>query len=774
VSPARLPSWWNARARWLPFLAHLLPPLYLFAGPLFGGRVLYFRDLTYYYFPNYVFLERSLRQGLWPLWNPSSDSGAPFLMAYPLDLALVALLGARRAMALDAPLHLLVAMCGVTLLVRTLGGRPWGAWAAGLFYGVSGFLLSAVNLSELFHAACWAPWVIAAWLRAVGQPSAGRLAALGALAAVQLSTLSGELLLQTAVAGLLLTASLPAARTLARLAAAGVVAVAAAAPALLGVWTLVQGTRRAQGISRESAFAWSAPGPVLLEALVPRLFGDVHSFSETSYWGQPFFPSGQPYLLSLYLGMGVLVLAAVGAPGRRRWWCLLALGILLAMGWHGPLAWLLAPLMTVFRGPVKFTFLATLALCVLAGFGVDRARDGGTRRYLWALVPGAALMATGAWFGWGGAAPLDALAGVVPASAADRARSIAAKTWPAAFLLSGALAAGGGLVLAVAPRFAAAAALLAGLDLLAVNAALNPTADRSFYELQPAMRAVVESAAAKGPYRWFSYGLAHSPALRWLPAVVDQDLDVWLYYGDRQSLLPRTPALDGLESAFDEDRVAWAPPGATLETWEKRPDHYAMHHLRLRLANVRWVVAFHDLPPHLVQLYGTAPTPGLVDPVRVYEVRDPLPRAYWVPRAEVVEPRALDGRLGGAGHDPRAVVLVPGPLPPFSPGASPAAGHVTFERRDPETVRLRSSGGPGWLVVREGYHRNWRARGAAGDVPLLRADGRYWALPTPGGEQEITVRYQPGWRVPALAASALGLLAALAAALLARRAPADG
>ena len=113
------------------WLAHVAVVLWLFEGALFEGRVFFFRDIFCYYFPNYVFLEGSLRQGIWPLWNPTSDGGGPFLMADPTDLVLVGLLGAQKALRLALPLHVLLAMCGATLLGRRLGAGAWGAWAAG-------------------------------------------------------------------------------------------------------------------------------------------------------------------------------------------------------------------------------------------------------------------------------------------------------------------------------------------------------------------------------------------------------------------------------------------------------------------------------------------------------------------------------------------------------------------------------------------------------------------------------------------------------------------
>jgi hypothetical protein len=707
-----------------------VPPLWLFAGPLFEGRVLFFRDLSFYYYPNYVFLARALAQGVWPLWNPTSDGGAPFLIAYPLDLALVAALGARGALAVGPPLHVWIAMCGATRLAGACGAGPGGAWAAGLFYGASGFLLSTVNLQELFHAAAWAPWVVTAILAVARSPSARTTAALALLAALQLSTLGAETVLQTALVGAVLMPSWRP-RGLAALFAAAVLAAVVASPVLLGVSALVQGTARAAGFAAATALGWSAPVPVLLEAVLPHLFGNVHSFSEQGYWAQRFFPAGQPYFLSLYIGAGVLVLALASGrgAGRWRWWLLAALGIALAMGRHGPLAAVLAPLMKTFRTPVKFVFMADLALCVLAGLGVDRLYAGPARRRPWALVPGALVACAGLCLLRWPELPGRLFGAAVPSLAGAQARAVAAELWPSAFLISGTLALGVGLAVAFVPRAAAAAAVLAGLDLLVVNSGINPAAHGGFYTLRAEVRALVERAGDAQPWRWFSYGIAGSLPLRFRLSPARHDSDVWLYYLDRQSLLPRAHVLDGLEGAFDEDRVGWAPAGSTLLAAERTPAQFSAVHERLRLANVRWVLSFHPLPEDLVELRAHASLPEVQEPLLLYELRAALPRAFWSARP--------DGLPAGA--------------------ETP----VLYERIDPHTVRLTATTPPGYLVVLDGHHSAWRAQGAEGDLPLRRVHGRYGAVPTPGGPQVVTVRYAPAWRAPALFAAAVGALVAL-------------
>ena len=138
ASPAITPRPIALRGR-LPSLAavagiaaHLLVALWVFAPALWGGRILYFRDISTYFYPNLVFLGRSLAAGVFPLWNPAADAGTPFLMVYPLDIVLVAIGGAGFALAVGPPLHMLLASAGaVSTRARARDEPPRGRGRAG-------------------------------------------------------------------------------------------------------------------------------------------------------------------------------------------------------------------------------------------------------------------------------------------------------------------------------------------------------------------------------------------------------------------------------------------------------------------------------------------------------------------------------------------------------------------------------------------------------------------------------------------------------------------
>ena len=484
--------------------------------------------------------------------------------------------------------------------------------------------------------------------------------------------------------------------------------------------------------------SYSASLPVLLEVAWPRFLGDPHTFSDAGFWGQPFYPDGSPFFPSLYLGPVVLLLVArAGLRGQGRLWGLATLGILLSLGAHGPLAVFLAPAMRYLRAPVKFFLLPTLALALLAGRGLERAGEVRSRRAILAVGPGLLLLVLALAAARAPSTLAAAMSNVVPGAGGALARDVIATRWPFELAVTGALALGAGLTLAYGRRLTSLAGLLALLDLLRVNGELNPSAEAKFYELRPAVARAVESARAGGLFRWFSYGVAHSPALHWSPAVASRNSDVWLFYLDRQALLPRTQVLDRLEGAFDIDRMGLAPEGSTLPVAEASATLFRRHHDRLRMANVRWALSFCPLPEDLVSLRAEIRFGEVQEPLLLYELRDPLLRALYAPRLD--EPHGVPGRA--------------------------AEARVGYERVDPHTVVLRAETPPGFLVILDGHHPDWKAEDRSGHIPVQVALGRYQAIPTEGGDTVVTLRYRPAWRAPSLLLSAAGALVARVLAL---------
>jgi hypothetical protein len=152
------------------------------------------------------------------------------------------------------------------------------------------------------------------------------------------------------------------------------------------------------------------------------------------------------------------------------------------------------------------------------------------------------------------------------------------------------------------------------------------------------------------------------------------------------------------------------------------------------------VLSFHPLPEVLVSLRDEIRFGEVREALLLYELRDPLPRTFFVP--------SFNGPPGGSVR-----------------AGEGARSRVAYERVDPHTVVLRAMTPPGFLVVLDGHHPDWRAEDRSGPVPLQVAFGRYQAIPTRGGETVVTLRYRPAWRAPALLLFAMGGLAVLVLAL---------
>ena len=220
-----------------------------------------------------------------------------------------------------------------------MGMGPWAAWCSGAVYGLGGYVLSCVNVLHIFEAVAWLPWVLAAWLGFLERPSARRAALLALLGALQISTLGGEIAIQTALAGLVLAPDWKWVldRRLKRLAGVAALALLATAPVWLGARAILAGTVRGRGSASQEVLQYSLPPLAFAEAVVPKLLGEVHGSSSVQFWGEDLFPRGFPYLLSLYLGVVTLVLA-LRAGFHPRLYALAAAGVLIGMGSYGPFA----------------------------------------------------------------------------------------------------------------------------------------------------------------------------------------------------------------------------------------------------------------------------------------------------------------------------------------------------------------------------------------------------------------------------------------------------
>ena len=714
------------------------------------------------------------RAGELPLWDPYVRNGLPFLanpqagVFYPPSVLLV-LLGVNPGLTLFILLHLAAAGAGFYLFLRAAGFAPLPSLLGAIAFGMGGPLASLVNVLNNLQAAVWIPWILLFAMRLGTPPRKGSW--IGLTLSATLVLLAGEL--QLAALGIatglaLVLALAPPERAekgslWARLAGGGVfglaiiAALALAAVQLLPTAELLRESVRQGGLPFELAAADSFDPASLFSLAFPRpaLPGSFESGVAVS--------SPMPWLLSAYMGIGVVLLGAVGVVGpRRRWtifWCAATLaGGALALGSESivfRLAYEALPPFRSVRYPEKFLLLAALALPALAAAGMERL--------LARKVPPAGLIL-------GIAFVIVSAAGSLlwmrdPARAAPR-EALAAGAFVGVVLV-------GGLLLLRREKLgpAAAGALFCGisaLDLGCQAQAVNPGIPWRFYDESWAASVLAREG---GDPRTFRIRSSPLTADMEQVAVIGRARLFSNHYLFQQSLAPNLGQLYGY---LEQDGMAGIETRATADLIDELVEGDPRRALRLlRLLGVKYLVTSFPLPGEDVA--HVASHDEL--PLAVVKLRDPLPRAYLASRWEVVaEARAaLDRALENGFSAGREVVLERAPRGMQAGdggshealGESAPPGHVRRATWRPASAELdveleRAA----LLVVTDTHYPGWRVRIDGRPGELLRANGYQRALAVPAGSHRVVMDYRPSSLTSGAALSGFALLLIVGVAVL--------
>ncbi len=722
-------------------LASLVP----FVSGLARGASFYFRDLSSYFFPLRAFVAEGLRQGELRQWNPYVNEGTPVLLppiGYPVD-ALQALLPGEWGVSLLLALHVPIAALTFLSLGRRLGLGACAAATGALAYALSGFTLSSLNLYIHLEAIAWAPLAIAL-VHGAARGTLRDVALAAAAVALCVSTTGVEIAAQAIFCAFVLVASRRPPE-LARFASAVALGLGVAAAPLVGLATQVTGSQRESGFRIAESLAHSVHPGALVQTVVAGLFGDPIA-AGTDYWGGRLSNGQFPYVLSLYLGVATLALAACGAlyaDGRsRRLLLVLAAGLLVACGRYARLDVLLelVPALAKFRFPVKAFYLVTLAVALLAGLGAQRLLESRGHFRSLALVAGGlglgvlALAGACAWLpavnGWlqqslfRDSFPLELRAQALRRVAADAASgamaaiALATVAWLAARQRVGASFA-----------LAAAAAIVAA-DLVRAGAGLNPMAS-GLYALSPEMTQVAGRLRSAGG-RVFTCLVQAMPSFREAARRVGHT-SVWSTAVWQESLSPYANVAAGIETA-GADATALAAARATLTTAEVVCQDKGTL-ARLRQSGVRFVLSVQPFANDALRLVDVA-SPARIAPlsIYVYELARSLPDPSVASAPDDVDASGATSAIAGAGarylESPAGVVRVA-----------------------VETPR------EGWLVLRRTGAAGWSARVNGAPAALEPANGRHQAVRVPAGASEVVLRYAPPRAAAGLAISLASLAA---------------
>ncbi|MBM3771105.1 MAG: YfhO family protein [Acidimicrobiia bacterium] len=774
--PAR--TRWLTRSLWpaLAVVAACVP----FVGAISSTRVFHLRDLSMFFWPQYLWLRDTLLSGAWPSWDPYVGGGQPTdpnalnQMFLPpvllLRLLLPPVVGFNAIVATPFPL----AALGMWLFLRRCVSAP-SATVGAIVFAAGGPMVSTGNFPNLSWSIACVPWLLWSLDRDRDHRSPRTLALVALVAALQMLpgkpvTMLGSLALATlyvTLGGEARTSWSERLRILWRFAVgtalAGVVSIVQLAP------TALASRGSVRGLMLGDAY-WSLHPLWLTEAVLPRVYGHAFDGSQLEMpWLWPLNSGRDPFFYSLYVGGLVIVLAIAGAftapRHRARFWVLVAVGgVLCALGDFAPVyPWLqdTFPLLRTFRFPIKFFLFTALASAVLAAHGVDAwcdaAQQPRTRRVITRATLGAGLAVAGlvGLFLW---APLVAARG---AFTLGQLAHLADPVEGAAFFFRSVPAVGGravslfavGTLLAFASTSVSrggtlvvgAFGVLAVGDLLVANAGHNPVMPASRLG-PPAWTQVIKAQ----PGDRFYFGAKFDGRL----AIGDPDMPTtgWrspegASFGEARSLfmaqLAVTPAGWGARELLSYDLPKlW--PVAHAEAEERFRHGDRATRLRfMKRGGVRYCV-LGDTPYE-----GAVPLARVGDAfssMAVYECVPDARRAYIVSQA-IVEPSMYNAvrRLFEADFPAESTAMLERPAGPASGPVGPpaaAAARIVIDQDQRVDVEASVPDGGGYLVLLDTFDSSWRADVDGVPTPLFQANGLYRAVRLSPGTHYVRFQHE--------------------------------
>ncbi len=736
------------------------------------------RDMQLFFLPQRRLLWASLQAGHLPLWTPFLGNGTPLLANfqsgafYPPNwiYAVSPFFEAFNALLV---LHFVLGGAFMYLFCRAADYGRSSASTAAIGYMLGGYFVSLTNLLNVLQAAAWAPAVC--WAILVYAKSRSTRSFVLLVAVLWLAFIAGEPLtfaLAAALGGGYGIVRYRRGRSwrgalalIASLSLAGILVGGLAAMQVLPTAEFVSESDRAGGLIYEESERYHLEPVRLIHLAVPPEYGD------------PVYRFGRKAMLvmfSVYLGAVALVLIAAARLDRDRrleslyWAAVGALGLILSLGDATPLYGFLyrhLPGFASFRFPERFLFLTGFSAAMLAATGLSALRavqrpvrlDG-------ALGVGALAIVTGIPIAWSVYADSLRVWGEAHLPEAPFFQNFAfahamwaGNLWRIAVLVAITL-----LVITLYRRRVFRESLLVAfllglltLDLWTAHRQLTPVADRSFFEEAPVLASLVPFEALRTDYRYRASPFDEDiTRFHTLPGL-SLESEKWTW---QQTVQPGLGALQGILTHDSGDAIHLSRAVAQSTFLAMLPNESRWR--VLRLASVRWVYSFHGYER---DLYGSRTRLDSL-PGFVYELRDPVPRAYLAEEAVLVdeeieafnasitrefEPRRQVALL--AAEAAKAAEAVKAGLPAVqaladepndgSGTASQSAARIVTD----EGTEIRISVAPtaaGYLVLTDSDYPGWSAHVDGEERPILLANYFYRAVPVRPGDREVVFTYR--------------------------------
>lgn len=763
-----------SRRDWIAAIAFFLAVAILFApDAATGSGVFWHHDFRHHHYPWRVWAAARWAMGEVPWWSSATANGYPLLaegeggFLYPPTMLLFLALPGPLALNWTLLLHSAWAGLGMWAFLRARGLPQLAGLFGGSAWAWSGFLLSHALYLGMQNGLAWLAWAMYATVTARWGLVAVSIGMMGLAGHPQAAAFGGLLLAVHALAT-------QRGKDLVRWGLAAVAGGVIASPQLVASIELSRFSMREGGVGDLFANIGALPVMELLNGVLPQLFGfdrpadvlQTYYHRGTSYWG-----SGENYWeMCFYLGIPVVLCAALGARRSRGWAIVAGIALLLMLG--GPL-WSLVRLLPgygYFRFPVRFAIWLTFAVAVLAAEGFERLRTlprpevVRRRVVLVAWLFGVATVSGGLLLrGAQGQIedfltahyeakldrappPLDLpplAKAVLPPPEIVESWAIPTKVggiwqelWLTTSVVSSRMWIPVGLLLltALALRHPRRLLLLAVADLWWFGAEFHPRVPRAEVEAHPDWIPV--EATIPGGFRTAILDRRIPPSLDTKIGTASLNL----LYGTSDVLIPGPLLMLRNDSLL---ALAGLDVG---ERGSQKVARWRTHRALSQRMGVRWIASPHPIPE--LEPLRTGPYFVGVD-------SGALPRARVVPCVRgansVDDAFALVQR-----EDPTRTVVVEGGEDECREGG----GTAEITNYEEERVDIRATG-PGTLLLADSRYPGWIATVDGVTTAISQADVIYRAVLLAPGEHEVTFTYDPGLPGVLLPVSAVFLLGAL-------------
>lgn len=670
------------------------------------------------FYPRQVFINKALRSGEFPLWNPDSFAGQPFHatqpnggLLYPFRAILSLTVPPERVHDLLIASHMLIG--GLTMFVLLASGRL--SFAASLFgataWMVNSFALAWMALDYYPPIHAWLPLGFLIVWKMIQRPSMGL--GIGAAYVLAIMSLGGNLLFIqlsfVALAGFAVYMLVRGAREhVGRDSTKTVASYLRPVVTVVSIGLLVfVGLVAAQLLPTIDLLRSVGRTPLTyLELQSYRLDAAdlIHFFiqpTEEIRHLRSLSYESDPYHRMLFLGAPTPVLVLFGFFARHplatyvRWLFVVVLAVVLGT----PAAWViykLLPGFDHFKPLGRALFLFNFAAAALGAFGLDLALQWARR--------GLARIKR------------DAL------SQAGRIVLI---------VLAGSL-----VVIVVAQMYKVGNWVLRH----------QPAEQRFLFPSTPLVNALGAGRRILPIYPAFYGSTAmlfdlHS-ATGYNQMVPSRTMHLWrVVQGYSPDQAVEEPLIWAFSPVFALERISGAAvPGNEAPNLRPRLDLLGRLGIQMIVTPPRFRHA--EEPEGTHQMYA-GPDGS------IYVVRDSLPPAYLSPNCEVMDdPRTALRRLADPSFDPLQGVILEtddlgrsGATQPLSPGQG---GSVAVTRRSLNTLTLHvASIGENWLVVNECWDPGWTAEIDGRPAPVIPANYAFRAVRVPPGTHTVKMWYRP-------------------------------